>query len=439
MPGIRRFSKSIRKLDNIKEDVIQEFPGILGVTFKGQKYIDVPNRDGFVYVRLRSNLNEVIQAYNSSVSPIYDLPVIVTRDKTSERFVISGRDLGRYTDWGSSSYLPRHGAQHSFPMDNYGGDVVWVYDRQFVPLSIQPSGSRGANNVFINGDVLYWDGDWIFAGDTGTADIFAYKPTGTTAKMVLVYINNYGNPALLEGSDMFDNTATGMSQIIPYLPSLSTTLGIPLGAVRLTSGTTRITWNEIYDLRPLLNQANWSAPYQAEDEGTPLTRRKYLNFIGMFVNAVDNPTDDATDIYITGSVGFGSGSFGHTILGNESEFPYRSNLNFIGGLYVQDNPALDSTDIGWTGTSAPDGHDILWSYPRNTGTMEAPLYLDVQEEMWTEQWLDFRGNSVLSLTDAELSPYWATEVNISGTHILQQATAPSGAYIFPGMMWLKPY
>lgn len=435
MPGIRRFSKSIRRLDDIKENVIQEFPGVLGVSFKGQQYVEVPNREGYVYVRLRSNINEVIQAYNGQVSPVYDLPVTVTRDKDFERYSIKGRDLGRYEDWGTSPYLPRHGGQHSFGDDNYGGDIVWVYDRQFMPLSLRPSGSAGANNAFVEGDVLYWDGEWGYAGGTGTPDMFAYKPTGAYQRLVLVYINTSRNPALSASSPIFDPSATGLSQLIPYLPSLSTTQGIPIGAVRLQSGTERITWREIYDLRPLLNQANWASPYQVEDEGTPLPRRAYLNFKGVGIWAIDNAGDDSTDISVSGSamVG-GSGSYGHTIFDDGYEMPYRPRLNFIGGLYVQDNPALDATNVGWTGSAAPiPGHYLLWSYPYYaSGTV-----FDLQDEMIQEDWLDFRGNSVLSVTDAELSPYWATEINISGTHVMQQATAPTGT--FPGMFWLQKY
>ncbi len=436
MPGIRRLSKSIKKLDITKEDVAQEFPGLLGVWFKDSQYVEVPGRDGYVYVRLRSNLNEVIQAYNSSVSPVYDLPVIVTRDKTFNRYIVSGRDLGRYGDWGTSPYLPRHGAQHSFGDENYGGDIVWVYDRQFMPLSLRPSGSAGANNAFVEGDVMYWDGEWGYAGDTGTPDMFAYKPTGAYQNLVLVYINSSRNPALLVSDPIFDPSATGLSQIIPYLPSLSTNQGIPLGAVRLQSGTERITWREIYDLRPLLNQANWSAPYQVEDEGTPLTMRKYLNFKGVGIWAIDNPGDDSTDISVSGSamVG-GSGSYGHTIMDDAYEMPYRPRLNFIGDLFVQDNPGLDSIDVGWTGSNQIAGHYILWSYPfRATGT-----YFDDQEEMYIEDWLDFRGNSVVTVTDEEESSYSATEISISGTHVMQQENPPTGAYIFPGMLWLKPY
>lgn len=434
MPGIRRLSKSIKKLDIIKENVAQEFQGLLGVVFKGRQLVEVPNRDGYVYVRLRSNINEVIQAYNGQVSPVYDLPVIVIRDKNYERFMIKGRDLGKYGDWGTSSYLPRHGAQHSFSDDNFGGDIVWVYDRQFVPLSISPSGTAGANNVTVNGDVLYWDGVWGYAGGTGTPDMFAYKPTGAYSKLILVYINSNRNPAISAGSNIFDPSATGLAQIIPYLPSLSTTQGIPLGAVRLSSGTERITWREIYDLRPLLNQANWASPYQVQDEGVALSRRNYMNFKGSMVWAVDNPGDDSTDISFSGT----AAQDGHTIMWDSLPFTQRTNLNFsFGGgdinFLIQDNPALDATNVIVSGTYIIPGHYILWSYPRYaSGTV-----FDIQEEMDTENWLDIRSNSVVTVTDAIESPYWATEINISGTHVLQSVSAPTG--VFPGVLWLKPY
>lgn len=300
MVGIRRFSKSIRRLDNLKEDTEIEFPGILGVSFKGQQYTEVPNRDGYVYVRLRSNQNEVIQAYNGLVSPVYDLPVMVTRDKTFERFIIKGRDLGRYGNWGTSPYLPRHGAQHSFSDANYGGDIVWVYDRQFVPLSIGPSGSNGANNVIVNGDAVYMNNDWLYVGNTGTPDLFAYKPTGSSASLVMVYINEYGNPALLEGTSIGDPSLTGMNQIIPYLPTLPSTQGIPIGAVRLLSGTSAISWANIYDLRPLLAMT-LGGGHTIQNEGSDLTQRTHLNFKGQIVWATDDAGNDASVISITGT------------------------------------------------------------------------------------------------------------------------------------------
>ena len=253
MTGQRRLNKSLNVLDVAKQNAPKEFPGILGAQFKGQTLVEVPNRDGFVYVRLRSNYNEVIQAYNSNVSPVYGLPVTVTRDATANRYIIRGRDLGQYGNWGTTTYQPRHGAQHSFPDYNWGGDIVWVYSRQFMPLCVTPaSGTSGGNYVYVNPYVYYLDGVWNYAGGEQTGNLLGSCPTGSGAIAVLIYLDASGTVQSLEGS-IFDSSYVLLPYIIPYLPALPNSSCVPLGFVRLTSGTSAISWNEIYDLRPLIN------------------------------------------------------------------------------------------------------------------------------------------------------------------------------------------
>lgn len=346
MSGIHRLNKSMKRVDASKEDSVVEFSGILGIQFNGQRLVEVPNRDGYVYVRLRSNLNEVIQAYNGAVSPVYDLPVIVVRDRLFNRYNVKGRDLGRYEDWGSSAYLPRHGAQHSFSDYHYGGDIVWVHDRQFVPLSIAPSGSNGSANVLVNGDVYYYNADWKYAGNTGSPSLLPYKPTGSNARIVLIYLDTAGNPQL-EPGDYMDYSVTGINQIVDYLPTIPGSNGTPLGAVRLLSGTSRITWSNIYDLRPLVvTQSDFITPYIVQDEGVTRTRRSYLNFKGQLVWAIDNAGDDATDIII-------SGSSAHVIQDEGITKVPRTNLNFKGSpIWVDDNAGADSTDVSVSGSTS---------------------------------------------------------------------------------------
>ena len=72
--------KAVSDLDITKKDQEYEIPGVLGFTLAGENTVQVPNRDSFVYVRLRNNQNELIQAFNDQVSPVYDLPVIVSRE-----------------------------------------------------------------------------------------------------------------------------------------------------------------------------------------------------------------------------------------------------------------------------------------------------------------------------------------------------------------------
>src|SRR4030043_136982 len=82
-----------------KANELNPIPGILGFLINGVRTVEVPNRNGYVYVRLRDNLSEVCQAFNDNVSPVYGLPVLMVRDSTNRtRYKILGRDLGRYQD-----------------------------------------------------------------------------------------------------------------------------------------------------------------------------------------------------------------------------------------------------------------------------------------------------------------------------------------------------
>ncbi|MHA2345046.1 MAG: hypothetical protein ACXADW_24650 [Candidatus Hodarchaeales archaeon] len=186
----RRLFKAVSELDIKKKDQEYEIPGVLGFILAGEETVEVPTRDSFVFVRLRNNNNELIQAFNDQVSPVYGLPVLVVRDKVDKgrykivgrdlgqysnwgsqvspvyglpvlvvrdkvdkgRYKIVGRDLGQYSNWGSSStYLARHGNQHSFnPDSGGGGDIVWVFGRQFMPLLGYPSGSSASPRMMIH-------------------------------------------------------------------------------------------------------------------------------------------------------------------------------------------------------------------------------------------------------------------------------------------------
>jgi len=374
MTGKRRLNKSLHTLNYVKQDVIAELPGTLGVQFKGQTLVEVPNRPGYVYVLLRSNTSEVIQAYNAQVSPVYGLPVIVIRDETGNRYKIKERDLGRYDDWGDAAYLPRHAAQHSFPEDNWGGDIVWVYDRQFMPLLVSPpSGTSSPGSVTIYPDVVYKNSNWYYAGAVTSPSLLGYKPISGTSVLVLVYLDVSGTVQYTVGSG-FNPIITETQDIIPYIPAIPLGGMMSLAAVKLSSGTYRISWNEIYDLRPIvggdITVANYtgSVGHTIQDEGTSRTQRTNLNFKGSTVWAIDNPGSDSTDIIISGSAGGG----GHTIEDEGTPLTQRTKL-------------------------------------------------------------DFKGKTVWAIDNAGSD---ASDVSISGTHVIISATQPSGTS-FPGMLWLQ--
>lgn len=72
----------------LNEQVKNTISGKLGIPLGGSRLVEVPNRNSFVYVQLRDNQNEVIQAFNNKVAPSYGLPVIVQREGT--RYIVLG-------------------------------------------------------------------------------------------------------------------------------------------------------------------------------------------------------------------------------------------------------------------------------------------------------------------------------------------------------------
>lgn len=286
--------------------------GILGIPINGQKRVEVQGRNGFVYVRLRNNENEVIQAFNNQVSPAYNLPVLVERQGT--RYIVISVDTQRYNNnWDSySAFVPRHGGQHSFDVENGGGgDIVWVHGRQFMPLLTIPSGSVGANNVLLTSYTLRnADGTWMFVGNTGTQNLSPYNPaTGSQAVMGIVYLDTVsGNPGfVLNSGTYFPNTITGTAQIVPYLPAITNPNWIPDSAIRLITGTSKITWDNIYDVRQYFTSlstgtgggSSTGTSLSIQDEGSPLGTASTLNFVGENVSVSISGT--VARVYVTGS------------------------------------------------------------------------------------------------------------------------------------------
>lgn len=288
--------------------------GTLGIPLGGERVVEVSGRNSFVYVKLRDNQSEVIQAFNNKVAPSYGLPVIVERNRN--RYEIVAVDSIRYqSNWNSSApFLPKHGNSHSFSPDTRGGgDVVWVYPRQMMPALVTPSGSSGAGNVIMSSyTIKNEDGSWKYVGSTGTQSLLPYKPSiATGAVMALVYLDSIsGNPYLLIGSgSYFHASITGTAQITPYIPSLTNPSHIPLAAVRLVTGTFKILWSNIYDARQWIHtiptgtggSVAAGTGFIIQDEGVSQGVANTLNFVGTNVDA--SVAGGVARIFITGSSG----------------------------------------------------------------------------------------------------------------------------------------
>lgn len=241
------------KYDSGTQKEVTTYSGLLGLAIGGQKQVNVDSRPGFVYVRLRDNLSEVLQAHNDKVSPIYDFPVVIQRN--GNRWVVVGKDTNRYDTWMTSApFLPKHGNQHSFDRDlGTGGDPVFVYPDQFMPLLVYPSGTYGASMLLIAPYVLRREDDFIYVGNTGTQNLLSYKPTDNQAILGLITLNtDSGNPEVLIASGTpIAGGITGTAGILPYLPFPSSTQE-PLYAFRLVSGTTSVNWPNLYNIRQFI-------------------------------------------------------------------------------------------------------------------------------------------------------------------------------------------
>lgn len=245
------FNKSVAKDERL-------IPGEMGVLMDGRRQVLVPNREPFVYVRLRSNPSEIVQAFNDKVSPSYKLPVLLKRD--GNRYIVFSRDTQRYNDWEDENpFLPRHGDTHSFDKDgqHIGSDPVFVYPYQFMPSLVSPFGQFGAENVFIFPIPIVNTTGWKYTGNTGTRSLTQYNPASGSTILLISLDTVTGNPYILSTTGTYiPESVTGVAQIIPYLPNTQTTRYLPLSAVRLVSGTSSISWNNIYDVRQFISPAS---------------------------------------------------------------------------------------------------------------------------------------------------------------------------------------
>lgn len=248
-----KLKRELEKFDRTLKKEYVEIPGEMGSYIKGKKTVEVPDRVGYVYVKLRTNLSEIIQAFNDRVSPSYGLAVIVRRE--GNKYIVDRRDVGRYENWeDKNKYVPRHGDTHSFDLDgsNIGADPVWVYPYQFMPSLVSPFGVKGAENVFIYPYSYLHGGVWHYSGNTGTTSLLNYRPTSGSSVVLITLDTVSGNPHLFASTGTYiPSSVTGTASFIPYLPSYADTQYLPLSFATLTSGTFGVNWNNLHDVRQL--------------------------------------------------------------------------------------------------------------------------------------------------------------------------------------------
>jgi len=258
--GKEEFRRAISKRLSLKQDKQVLIPGLLGALVGNTQRVTVPNRKGFVYVRVHASDSEIVEAFNDTVSPVYGLAVVLTRDElTPQYYRVIRRDIPKYQSWGDGIYFPLHGHTHSFIGSGTSGrDITWVQKKQFVPLGISPESSTGSFILNLIPDFYMWNGEQRYFTGSVTADLSALRPASPLwGRFVTIYINSENTFGYLTGSSFVHSPwpSTWMS----YVPIVSGSMGVPLASVLLTHEATRLDWPQIYDARSFLSNGGYDA------------------------------------------------------------------------------------------------------------------------------------------------------------------------------------
>jgi hypothetical protein len=253
-----KLKKVIGKLIDTKEDKTKTYSAQLGTIVNGEQVVDVSTRSNFVYARINGNYAEVVEVYNDSVVGAYDLKVQIYRRKNENFYRIYDKDVSLYRgDFGGvAGNTAPHGLSHSFGDGQFNGyDPVFVFQRQLLqPLGTVPL-QTGGFQVYVypsfytyNNETYYFEGGY-------SEDLESLKPVGTddgNVRYVTVYLDGAsGQLGYLTGTPFYANIL--ISNNTSYIPDLPDTSGMELCAIMLATGSTGITWNDMFDVRDFLN------------------------------------------------------------------------------------------------------------------------------------------------------------------------------------------
>jgi len=251
--GQDRLISTIRRILDNKENKEEVISGMLGrYNELGVKEISVADRPGLVHVRIRGQTSEPVQAFNETAGLQWGQAILLKKDPYNSRFYrVIGKDTGKYQEW-PEPQQPKHGRQHSFALPSDAGrDIAFIYKRQMAqPLLAHPQ-STADMTVYVEPDFYFWNGQNQYFSGGSSPDLTSYKPADSFGRFVTVYLDGGTGTIKVSAGSTFSETLPP-TDVVSQIPSISTTVGIPLVAVYLTSTTATIGWADLFDIRIML-------------------------------------------------------------------------------------------------------------------------------------------------------------------------------------------
>jgi hypothetical protein len=316
--------------------------GLLGDAF-GQ--VDVPGRPNYVYIRIPGYPLSTV--YNDRVKPKMDLPVLCGYDPIQPDLfqILSTRtSQPRLVNSTKPVYaVPPHARTHEWMAVQAGEDVTFTHLRQLMPY--RPTILGGMTMHYYRN--VAWIGDeWQLISGTLIDYTEAIPITGS--RYMLTYLDVDGHIKSMTGTTVGDITLLDMDDIPNPIPGT-----IPLAAVRLYGWQTGLiearSDTDLIDLR-------WNF------FDTSLKSSNYLT--GVSHNALPDLQGGVAGQYyhltlaqlnskiISGSTGGG----GHTIEDDGTPLTQRTNLNFVGGMFsIYDDAGNDATIVSGITLTSPSG------------------------------------------------------------------------------------
>jgi hypothetical protein len=275
-----RLRKALKKVSQPQTGWLDVFPAVIG---KEDGTVDT-GTPGEIFVRNVLN-GQTLTVHNGTAPAIATLQVEVGRRvEQPGLWQIKGVRESFSVPAGRNN-VPYHADQHTFP----AADTVWVDRKQILALTVLVSDAANTLVKVFGATVRTATGVAVI--DSQEIDLSSYIPA-TGAIYISIESDDAGALTVHAGAGF-------------AAPELATSADVPVPAsgkymlayVLLTEGMLELSNDNIRV--PTILSSGGGGGHTIQDEGTPLTARANLNFVGSGVAATDDAGNNATVVTIS--------------------------------------------------------------------------------------------------------------------------------------------